>query len=78
MEGARGTALFMILLLGIAYYIVFKTTPPIPKDADDAVEQQGTNFKGRINLGVIDILPPLSVPTPNWSANGYAGWTPKI
>jgi hypothetical protein len=78
MEDARSTALFLILMLLVASWIVFKTLPRPPKDADDAVAQQGTNFKGRTATGIINILPPLSVPLPNWSANAYAGWTPKL
>jgi hypothetical protein len=78
MENARFTALFMIICLLVAYYLTFATTNAPPENADEAVQDQGTNFKGTRNTGISAINPPLSIPMPNWSANVYAGWTPKI
>lgn len=78
MENARATALFLIIILLVGYWIVFKTTMPMSDDATEAVHDQGTNFKGTANTGVVYITPPLSIPMPNWSANGYAGKTPEI
>lgn len=78
MENARFTAIFLIALLLIMYYVIFCTSKPVPKNVEDAVMKQGIGFKGTDNTLKVEYMPPLSIPIPNVSANCYAGTTPKF
>jgi hypothetical protein len=78
MNSARGTAIFLIAVLGILWWIVYGSLPKPPATTDEAVKDQGTHFKGRVNTGEVFILPPLSIPWPNYSANCYAGRAPVL
>lgn len=77
MENARFTALFLIALLLVMYYVVFCLTPPVPKNVEQAVSQEGT-MKGTDNTRMVEYMPVLSIPVPNCSANRYAGSTPRF
>lgn len=77
MDNARGTAIFLIALLLIMYYVIFCTTQPVPKNVEDAVQKEGA-LKGTDNTMGVEYTPVLSVPIPNVSANRYAGMTPRF